>query len=64
MLHFLIAWMISLIGIKIYLTKRKINIGINNDIISLILSFIIVVLLNLIQLLFGFLADLIINIWR
>ena len=48
-MNFILAWMIALIGIKIYLGKKKINIGFNNDIIAIILSFSIVAFLNFIQ---------------
>jgi hypothetical protein len=61
MLNFVIAWGITLIGLKIYLSKKKVNIGLNNDVISLVLSFIIIVLLNLIQFLFEFLINIIIK---
>lgn len=55
MLHFIIGWMVTLIFIKIYLSKKKINIGINNDVIAVVLSFIIIGLLNFIQFVFSFL---------
>ena len=49
MMNFILTWMIALIGIKIYLVKKKINIGINNDIIAIILSLSIVSFLSFIQ---------------
>lgn len=59
MLNFLVAWIITLVFIKVYLSAKKINIGINNDIISLVLSLIIVGFLNIIQCIFGFLINII-----
>lgn len=48
-MNFILGWMIALIGIKIYLVKKKINIGFNNDIIAIILSLSIVSFLSFIQ---------------
>lgn len=61
MLRFIIGWIITLIVLKIYLTKKEINIGINNDIVSLTLSLIIISFLTFIQWIFGFLTNLIIK---
>lgn len=57
MLSFLLAWIVVLIVIRIYLSKKEINIGINNDIIALVLSFSMVAFLNIIQMLFKFLLS-------
>lgn len=64
MIHFLIAWGVSLVGIKIYLTKKKIKIGISNDVISLVLSLILITFLYFIQFIFGFLTNILISVWR
>jgi hypothetical protein len=61
MLEFLIGWIIALIVLKIYLTKKKINIGINNDIVAIFLSLIIISFLTFIQWMFGFLTNLILG---
>lgn len=59
MLNFIVAWIVSLVGIKIYMTTKKINIGINNDVISILLSLIIVSFLNIIQWTFSLVISLI-----
>lgn len=59
MLNFIIAWIVVLIGIKVYMTTKKINIGINIDVVAILLSLIIVTFLNIIQLIFKVILSLI-----
>lgn len=57
MLNFIISWIVVLIILRIYLSKKEIDIGINNDIIALVLSFSMVAFLNIIQLFFKFILS-------
>jgi hypothetical protein len=61
MLNFILAWIVALIGVKIYLTVKKVDIGFNNDIIAIFLSLIIVTFLNLIQWIFNFVLNIFIK---
>jgi len=61
MLSFLVGWIIASLGIKIYLTVKKYDFKINNDIIAIVLSFIIIGFLNIIQLVLNLILKLFIK---
>lgn len=52
MLRFILSWIVVLIVVDIYLKKKRIDIGFNNDIVAIVLSFSIVGFLTFIQWIF------------
>ena len=61
MLNFIITWIIATLGVKYFLYKKNIKTPFNDNVVSLVLSFIIVAFLNIIQLIFDFILKIILR---